>query len=74
MDIRNRYEPKENDDIYNILLHLEMQRLALIQAIEFIKEVSNNFCFNQSDDDGLKKLVEFEAKAAALLKKFGVKE
>jgi hypothetical protein len=46
--------------------------LDFANLISFVKEVSDNFCFNQTDDEGLKKLVEFEQKADELLSQLGI--
>ncbi len=42
-----------------------------IKLLTFVKKVSNNFCFNQTDDEGLESLVNFEKEADELLKKIG---
>lgn len=41
------------------------------KLLAFVKEVNDNFCFNQTDDEGLRKLVEFEQKAEKLLEEIG---
>lgn len=41
------------------------------KCVLFIRMVAENFCFNQSDEEGLKKLVEFEEKASKLLERIG---
>jgi hypothetical protein len=41
------------------------------KLLSFVKEVSNNFCFNQSDDEALRMLVYFEEKAYNLLTELG---
>jgi hypothetical protein len=39
--------------------------------LAFVKDVANNFCFNQSDDEAMRKWVEFENKALDLLDSVG---
>lgn len=40
--------------------------------LKFVKSISDNFCFNQTDDDGLKFLVDKEQEAHKLLEEMGV--
>jgi len=46
-----------------------LSRYNLLLA--FVKEVANNFCFHQSEDEAMKKWVEFENKALDILDNVG---
>lgn len=69
MSITDRIEPTHT--LEDFLLAYETQRLAFITALDFIKKIHYGYCLNESDLDGLRKLVGYEDEAEKILRDFG---